>query len=193
MSHKLAVLVVEPSDIIREGLASILSHDDDIYLLAPLRDADDLALRLPTIQPDLMIINPTLLPCPARVQLSNIQVACPNMPVVALLYQYVDPQLMQGFKYVLDIRENGNRIAQYLHECMPEDSDPESAQECYELSDRETEVLVLVAQGLSSKAIADQLNISIHTVNTHRKNITRKTGIKSVAGLAVYAMLHNLC
>ena len=65
-------------------------------------------------------------------------------------------------------------------------------EEGYELSERETEVLVLLAKGCSSKEIADKLNISIHTVNTHRKNITRKTGIKSVAGLAVYALLHNL-
>ena len=43
-----------------------------------------------------------------------------------------------------------------------------------------------------SKEIAEQLNISIHTVISHRKNITKKTGIKSVAGLAVYAMLNNL-
>ena len=67
-----------------------------------------------------------------------------------------------------------------------------SAEENYELSDREREVLVAVAQGLSSKEIADKLCISIHTVNSHRKNITHKTGIKSVAGLAVYAMLHNM-
>ena len=58
--------------------------------------------------------------------------------------------------------------------------------EDYELSDREKEVLTLVAQGLSSKEVADKLKISVNTVNTHRKSITRKTGIKSVAGLAVY-------
>ena len=51
---------------------------------------------------------------------------------------------------------------------------------------------MLVAKGLSSKEIADKLSISVHTVNSHRKNITHKTGIKSVAGLAVYAMIHNL-
>ena len=62
-------------------------------------------------------------------------------------------------------------------------------QEDYQLSDREQEVLELVAQGLSSKEIADRLSIAVNTVNTHRKSITRKTGIKSVAGLAVYAML----
>ncbi len=62
-------------------------------------------------------------------------------------------------------------------------------QEDYNLSDREQDVLELVAQGLSSKEIADRLKIAVNTVNTHRKSITRKTGIKSVAGLAVYAML----
>lgn len=61
--------------------------------------------------------------------------------------------------------------------------------EDYQLSDREQEVLELVAQGLSSKEIATRLNIAVNTVNTHRKSITKKTGIKSVAGLAVYAML----
>ena len=61
--------------------------------------------------------------------------------------------------------------------------------EDYALSDREQEVLELVAQGLSSKEIAQRLSIAVNTVNTHRKSITRKTGIKSVAGLAVYAML----
>ena len=60
------------------------------------------------------------------------------------------------------------------------------------LTEREKEVLVLVAKGYMSKEIADMLNISMNTVNTHRKNINAKTGIKSIAGLTVYAMLHNL-
>ena len=60
------------------------------------------------------------------------------------------------------------------------------------LSEREKEILVSVAQGLLNKEIADRHNISINTVITHRKNITRKTGIKTVAGLTVYAILNNL-
>ena len=43
-----------------------------------------------------------------------------------------------------------------------------------------------------NKEIADKLNLSIYTVITHRKNITHKTGIKTVAGLTVYALLNNL-
>lgn len=61
-----------------------------------------------------------------------------------------------------------------------------------ELSDREREILVSVAKGMINKEIADKFNISIHTVITHRKNITRKIGIKTVAGLTVYALLNNL-
>ncbi len=61
-----------------------------------------------------------------------------------------------------------------------------------ELSDREKEVLVLVARGLLNKEIADKLSISINTVITHRKNITRKTGIKTAPGLTVYSILNGL-
>ena len=62
----------------------------------------------------------------------------------------------------------------------------------YELSQREREVLVLVAQGMQNKEIADKLCISVHTVMSHRKNIVAKTGIRSVAGLTVYAMVNKL-
>ena len=61
-----------------------------------------------------------------------------------------------------------------------------------ELSAREKEILVCVAKGMLNKEIADAENISIHTVITHRKNITRKTGIKTTPGLTVYALLNNL-
>jgi len=60
------------------------------------------------------------------------------------------------------------------------------------LSSREIEILVGVAQGLINKEIAAKYNLSIHTVITHRKNIARKTGIKTIAGLTAYAILNNL-
>jgi len=61
-----------------------------------------------------------------------------------------------------------------------------------ELSGREKDILICVAKGMLNKEIADRFNLSIHTVITHRKNITRKTGIKTVAGLTVYALLNGL-
>lgn len=61
----------------------------------------------------------------------------------------------------------------------------------HDLSAREIEVLVLITKGLINKEIADKLNISLTTVISHRKNITEKLGIKSVAGLTIYAVMHG--
>ena len=60
------------------------------------------------------------------------------------------------------------------------------------LSDREQEVLALIAKGEMNKTIADKLNISLNTALTHRKNITAKLNIKTVSGLTVYAILNGL-
>lgn len=60
------------------------------------------------------------------------------------------------------------------------------------LTDRERQVLALAARGLINKEIADRLEISLNTVLTHRKNISAKLGIKSVAALSVYAMMNGL-
>lgn len=61
-----------------------------------------------------------------------------------------------------------------------------------ELSERERDVLVQVVRGLSNKEIADVLCISMHTVISHRKNITRKLNIHSTAGLTIYAIVNRL-
>ena len=66
------------------------------------------------------------------------------------------------------------------------------AQENEALSERECDVLVKIANGLSNKEIADALCISVHTVITHRKNITRKLNIHSTAGLTIYAIVNKL-
>ena len=79
-----------------------------------------------------------------------------------------------------------------LEETALEGRTPEEPEGDDTLSPREKEILVCVAKGMLNKEIADANNISIHTVITHRKNITRKTGIKTVAGLTVYALLNNL-
>jgi DNA-binding NarL/FixJ family response regulator len=60
------------------------------------------------------------------------------------------------------------------------------------LSPREKEVLDLIVKDLSNQEIADQLHISIRTVETHKQNLLRKTGTNSVAGLVVFAIRNNL-
>lgn len=61
-----------------------------------------------------------------------------------------------------------------------------------DLSTREIEVIKLIAEGLTNNQIADELHLSAHTVNTHRKNIMAKLGIKNTAGIVIYAVKMNL-
>jgi len=61
-----------------------------------------------------------------------------------------------------------------------------------ELSEREKDIVRNIALGLTNQEIAEKLFISSHTVITHRKNIVKKLGIKTVSGLTVYAIFNNL-
>ena len=60
------------------------------------------------------------------------------------------------------------------------------------LTKREKEILQLVLQEFSSREIGEKLEISLRTVETHRKNIIKKTGSRSLIGLVRYALNHNL-
>lgn len=71
-------------------------------------------------------------------------------------------------------------------------AEPQAEEPAGELSDREKEVVRAVARGLSNKEIAESLCLSVHTVTTHRRNISSKLNIHSAAGLTIYAIIHNL-
>ncbi len=60
------------------------------------------------------------------------------------------------------------------------------------LSERENEIITLIAEGLTNVQIAEQLFLSTHTINTHRKNIMSKLGVKNTAGIVMYAVKTNL-
>ena len=60
------------------------------------------------------------------------------------------------------------------------------------LSDREKDVLICVAKGMSNKEIAEQLYVSVNTVSTHRRNISSKMDIHTSAGFVIYALAHKL-
>ncbi|MFI3240174.1 MAG: helix-turn-helix transcriptional regulator [Bacteroidales bacterium] len=77
-------------------------------------------------------------------------------------------------------------LNQHINKLTENNDEPHS-----ELSQREIDVLRLVAAGYLNKEIADELSISINTVLTHRKNITFKLGIRSVSGLSFYAMMNG--
>lgn len=95
------------------------------------------------------------------------------------------------FDAILDKNHAKEKIISPLEELLTPEQD-ENNQNFSLLSERETDVLKLVALGYTNQEIADKLFISKHTVISHRKNITSKLGIKTVSGLTVYAVLNNL-
>ncbi len=181
---KQRLLIVEPSELIIEGLKSILEGQIRFKVLEPEMNADQLAKRVLASRPDIVLINPTLPVDFAKLQGEH------HLALVALVYQYVEREALKNFDAVVDIRDSRAVIIETLAQASPGEAD--AGKGSYELTKRETAVLIQLAQGKTNKEIADALNVSVHTVISHRKNITHKTGIKSVAGLTVYAMLNNL-
>ena len=181
---KQRLLIVEPSGVIVEGLKAFLADQIRFKVLEPEFDASRLEERLTALRPDILLINPTVVDNPAQLRNET------PMAVVALVYQYVEREVLKQYDAVVDIRDSRPSIIETLSQASPVEAD--TARGNYELTKRERAVLVELAQGKTNKEIADALNVSVHTVISHRKNITHKTGIKSVAGLTVYAMLNNL-
>lgn len=181
---KQRLLIVEPAEVIIEGLKTILEGQIRFKVLEPELDAARLEERIVAARPDILLINPTLVDDVARLRGEH------PMAVVALVYQYVERDVLKNYDAVIEIRDSRAAIIETLAQTSPGETDTNKGN--YELTKRETAVLVQLAQGKTNKEIADALNVSVHTVISHRKNITHKTGIKSVAGLTVYAMLNNL-
>ena len=194
MSSKKKVLIVDPSVIIAEGLIKILGEHTQLEMLSPLHDIECLKGRMVTGKPDILIINPTLLLQSGRQALNYILQDSPDTVILALVYQYVEHNALRMYHGIIDICEDRGHICDIVLDSFAQQKSNEEQPDDngYELTKRELDVLVQIAKGLINKEIADKLNISIHTVISHRKNITRKTNIKSVAGLAMYALMNNL-
>jgi len=92
--------------------------------------------------------------------------------------------------YLDDSQEHMRHILGGAHQVIPAEN--QGSFDKSMLSDRELDVLKLLVEGSSNKEIANKLFISTHTVISHRKNISQKTGIKSVSGLTIFAVLNKL-
>ena len=138
----------------------------------------------------MLIINPALLGYQNKDFLSQLGKEHPHLTLVALVTSCLDHSMLTPYSGVIEINDTRSKIISKMNEFAQSETTKNT--DDVELSKRETDVLIAVAKGMMNKEIAVQMNISSHTVISHRKNITRKTGIKSVSGLTVYAMLNNL-
>lgn len=186
--RKMRVAIVEPSTIIAEGVASLVGRGGEFEVVYAGGDVRLLVERFAVVEPDLVIVGSQAV---GGVTLRTMYPELQDVALVVLSTTVCDEEVMRQFDGVVNIYDNQAQVLRKLRAAI-EQSDTNPYSDSHDLSERERDVLILVARGMANKEIAEQLNISIHTVMSHRKNITHKTGIKSVAGLTVYALLNNL-
>lgn len=186
------ILIIEPSVIVAEGLRHIVDNLAEYTVTGILQDlGEDMETTLDDYDADLLVVDPAIFDTRTRSGGKDLIKNWINVPVIALITNALDASLISAYDGAIYLTDKSDEIEQKLSATMHSNpSDQRGDGE--ELSAREKEILVCVAKGLLNKEIADHFNISIYTVITHRKNITRKTGIKTVAGLTVYALLNNL-
>lgn len=186
------ILIVETSPLISSGLSSFFEGMNQFTVSAVVDNMEDLQDKMVIHNPDILIINPIMIGYYAINNFfKNLSQNYPNIHCVALVTTYIDKNILRYFKEIVELSDNKQKVVNKLINLL-NNSDETTSQENIELSNREIDVLVSVAKGMTNKEISDLLSISVHTVITHRKNIVKKTGIKSVAGLTVYALLNNL-
>lgn len=184
------VIICEASEIIANGLSEIVNSMAQFDVVLRLETPERLSEKIVSTDANVLIVNPTLLGYQYKDFLGQISKEYPHVTVFALVTSYLEHAALATYNGVIEINDTKQKIIGKLNEFVQ--SETPKRNDDVELSKRETDVLVAVAKGMMNKEIADQMNISIHTVISHRKNITRKIGIKSVSGLTVYALLNNL-
>lgn len=183
------VVIVEASRIVVAGLKAILAGDPEFEVVGSLSSLRELEERSAVLDPDMVLVSSQFVAEGGN--LRSLYPSLQSIALVAVMTSVRDEDFMRQFDSVVNLYDGETQIVQRLRKAL-EKSDVNPYNDSHDLSDREIDVLLLVAKGMANKEIADELNISIHTVITHRKNITHKTGIKSVAGLTVYALLNNI-
>lgn len=184
---RINIAVIEPSQIIFEGISNILMKFKKNFYLYRFSDLEELKNSISKLTFNVAVINPSVIQNRLNdfIKLKN---GNPNILWIAMVYSLFDDELLQKFDDTLSVTAS---LDQIFYKIEKNNSATNNSQQ-EDLSEREIEVLTQMVAGLSNKEIADKLNISIHTVISHRKNITEKTGIKSLSGLTIYAITKKI-
>lgn len=185
------IVLVEPSRVVSLGLKAMTDETGGRFSLLRVDDLHDVQLYLARNRVDLVLANPsTVMAEPALFRAMRSEY--PDIPWLAFVYAFFDPRLLARFSGVVSILDPPGEILNHIRQALEASREvpEETGQEV--LSDREKEVLRLLVSGFQAKEIAEQLSISTHTVTTHRKNISQKTGIRSISGLTLFAVVQGI-
>jgi len=209
--NPIRILLADDHGVVRKGLRFLLTQDPEIEIAGEAEDGRE-AVRLATeLVPNIVIMDIAMPQLNGLDAAQQITKANPRISVI-MLSMYSDEEfliraLSAGAKgYLLkdsaeaDVVRAVHAVAQgrtyftpSIAHTLLEDYmrrlQQEGAQDRYDLlTDREREVLQLLAEGRSNKDVAALLNLSVHTVDTHRTNFMQKLGLHNTAEIVIYAM-----
>jgi two-component system NarL family response regulator len=200
------VLIVDDHPMVAEGIQSILETYDDIEVVGTLSNGQEAVDRIETIDADVVLLD---LNMPVLGGISATEMMLERMPETRILIlsmhdspEYISTALGHGARgYVLkDVPTEEIKVAidavmrgeTYLCTGASTSLRPRQSGGREPLTSREQTILLCLARGQSNREVAEELGISVRTVETHRKNIKRKLDISSTAGLTRYALEHGV-
>lgn len=190
--ENIRIAVAETSVVIRSGLTLALKRLPGLKVqpieLLSVEALDD-CLR--THCPDILVVSPAFGDYFDVVRFKEDTVG-KKIRLVALVSSFVDGALLAKYDESISIFDDLETIATKVSKLQNLDliNDGEESQDA--LSQREKEIVVCVVKGMTNKETAEKLFLSIHTVITHRRNISKKLQIHSAAGLTIYAIVNKL-
>ncbi|MFA5713169.1 MAG: LuxR C-terminal-related transcriptional regulator [Bacteroidales bacterium] len=186
---KIKILSIEPSDLLYEGLKNSLLKSGLGYLFIRTTSLKEGEEALKEQRFHCVIVNPAAIY--NRVpQLQKLKRLYKDLHWIALLHSLIEPELLLHFNTTLSLYDSRQEIVEKIEGLSLRKATPPTPKE--ELTEREKDILKHLIKGDSNRTISQKLNISVHTVVSHRKNIARKTGIKSLPALAIYAITSKL-
>lgn len=187
--NNIKIVIAENSLILRSGISAVLKRlSDYTFSINEVSNMDAFMLFSRLHRPEIAIINPLFL---GGVSIANYKRDNPDTKVVALVSGYFDNKTLADFDGSISIFDDLDTVNDTISSVLHIEEDDDNI-ETEQLSQREKEIIECVVKGLTNKAIAEKLSISIHTVITHRRNISKKLQIHSSAGLAIYAIVNKI-
>ncbi len=185
-----SMIIIEKHYLLQAGTeALILDIPGIMHVKSYSGDEPHLTDIILKYKPDLLIINPFSLSA-ENAALPRKIYSKQNTYLIAMIRKEEKGRLSFDYSEILYYEDSKYVLEKKLRNKVGSQKDEEPDHK--ELSPRELTILKQVVLGLTHQEIADKLFLSVHTVNTHRKHINKKLGIKTVSGLSVYAIMNHI-
>jgi len=206
------ILIADDHDIIREGIKNILCKQPDYEIVGEAQDGEEVLKKVEELKPDILLLDITMPKKSGLEILDQVQRSSRATKIIIISVHKADAYVMRalkaGVRGYLNKENAADDLLPALRKVMagqvylsaetssyllekttksPEELTQESL-----LSERETDVLRLVAEGKTAKEIADSLFISPRTVENYKNNILKKLNLHKTSDLIKYAIKNNL-